>query len=69
MAQRYFWFIEDETVKKGIVDFKWEPGLSTAQKQRSCANMIKVINDAVTYGEALDISSASTEDLGVKLSV
>lgn len=68
MAQRYFWFIEDVIVKKGIVDFKWEPGLSTAQKRRSCANMIKVINEAASYGEALDISSASTEDLGVKLS-
>ena len=66
MAQRNFWKIENGLVVKGIEDFKWEPGMSTAQRRRSCINLHNVLKGKGF--SPLDISSASTEELGVNLS-
>lgn len=43
MAIRNYWTIIDSKICKGTVEFKWEPGMSTAQRRRSCQNMQNVI--------------------------
>ena len=67
MASRNFWFIECGGIVKGTIDFKWEPGISIAQKRKSCENLHAAI-DFYCGLRAMDISSASTTELGVKLS-
>ncbi len=54
-------------VQEILVEFKWHPGMSTAQAQRSIASLHEA---AATSGLApiLDISSKSPERLGVALS-
>lgn len=68
MAFRNFWTIKDGKIAKGVVSFKWEPGMSVAQKRRSCVHMHSALNVYLDLYPALDISSASTEKLGVELS-
>lgn len=68
MAQRNFWVIQDNKVAKGIVDFKWEPGTSITQKRRSCVNLHNTLSEKLGLTKVLDISSASTINLGVRLS-
>lgn len=54
-------------VKEKNIDFKWHPGLSTAQKQKSIDELHTA---AKQFGinRVLEISSKSREDLGVRLS-
>lgn len=68
MAKRNFWVIKDGKVAKGEIEFKWEPGMSVAQKRRSCANLHSALSSKLGLKNPLDISSASTTPLGVKLS-
>lgn len=68
MAQRNFWVIKDNKVAKGVIEFKWEPGTSIAQKRRSCVNLHNTLSEKLGLTKVLDISSASTTDFGVKLS-
>ena len=59
---------KDKYVEEVLVDFKWYPGFAVSQKQKS----IKDLHDSYTseYGniKILEISSKSTELLGVNLS-
>jgi hypothetical protein len=67
MAQRNYWYLDNENViKKGIKDFKWEPGMSISQRRKSCINLHEALKK--DGKNPLDISSASTEELGVNLS-
>jgi len=51
------------------VDFKWFPGMSVAQKQRSIDSLHAAAKEAMpTLGEILEVSSKSKERLGVALS-
>lgn len=70
MAQRNFWTIKDGKVAKGLVDFKWESGMSITQKRKSCVNLHNTLAEKFKIGvdKILDISSASTTALGVSLS-
>lgn len=68
MAFRNFWTIKDGKIAKGTISFKWEPGISVAQKRRSCVHLHSALNVYLDLYPALDISSASTENLGVQLS-
>lgn len=69
MASRNFWYVNSKSncVNKCIIEFKWEPGLSISQKRRSCNNLMCKLNYVGNFSP-LDISSASTEKLGVALS-
>ena len=67
MAERNFWLIQDGKIAKGSITFKWEPGMSTSQRRKSCQNLHSALKEKYDQA-ALDISSASTTDLGVKLS-
>jgi hypothetical protein len=67
MAFRNYWTIKDGKIIKGQEEFKWEPGMSTSQRRKSCKNLHEVIKEK-TGSLPLDISSASTTELGVKLS-
>lgn len=67
MAIRNFWTFKNCKVAKGCVEFKWEPGMSLAQKTRSCLNLHRTIR-TYTCLTPLDISTASPDPLGVKLS-
>lgn len=51
-------------VERRQVEFSWFPGFSVAQKQRSIASL----HESAGAGPLLEISSKSTEPLGVKLS-
>lgn len=66
MAQRHFWRIEKDKVVVGTADFKWEPGMSTAQRRRSCINLHEVLKDKGYY--PFDASTASPNPFGVELS-
>lgn len=51
------------------VDFKWFPGMSVSQKQRSIDSLHAAAKEAVpTIGDVLEVSSKSKEKLGVALS-
>ncbi len=50
------------------VDFKWHPGLSVTQKQKSIDSLHRAAKDALGIGKILEISSKSQEPLGVQLS-
>jgi hypothetical protein len=51
------------------VDFKWFPGMSVAQKQRSIDSLHAAAKEAIpSAGEILEVSSKSKEELGVALS-
>lgn len=49
------------------VEFKWFPGMSTSQKQKSIASLHKAAND-LNISPILEISSKSEMKLGIKLS-
>lgn len=67
MASRNFWTIQNGKIAKGVMEFKWEPGMSTAQKTRSCKNLHNALLNAYRL-TAMDISSASPTKLGKALS-
>lgn len=67
MADRNFWTIVNGKVAKGLISFKWEPGMSTSQSRKSCVRFHEALDFHLDL-HALDISSASTEELGVELS-
>ncbi|WP_413817743.1 DUF6977 family protein [Pseudomonas viridiflava] len=51
------------------VDFKWFPGMSVAQKQRSIDSLHAAAKEAMPeVGKILEVSSKSKEELGVALS-
>lgn len=64
-------FLADKTApfffERGV-EFEWMPGLSAAQKQRSCRNLHAAFVQRYPGRRVLEISSKSTEPLGVALS-
>lgn len=67
MATRRFWTIQNGKIATGYIDFKWESGCSIVQKRRSCENLHVELNYHLGF-KPLDISSASTTELGKSLS-
>ena len=63
MATRLAFYAKNNKIYSQAVNFEWMPGLSAAQKKRSMANMHRVIN-----GKALEVSTKSDKEIGVKLS-
>ncbi|MGA1810349.1 hypothetical protein VHN57_12625 [Sphingobium sp. WW5] len=59
---------KDVPVRTEMVEFKWHPGLSVAQKQRSIASLHEVARLAVGGTSILEVSSKSMNPLGVRLS-
>ena len=68
MACRNFWTVKDGKICKGFIEFKWESGISVSQKRRSCLHLHSALNVHYDLYPALDISSASPEQLGIDLS-
>lgn len=67
MAFRNYWTIENGKIVKGTAEFKWEPGMAISQRRKCCVNLHEVIKDK-TGSLPLDISTASTTELGKSLS-
>lgn len=63
MATRLAFYAKNNKIYSQAVNFEWMPGLSAAQKKRSMANMHRAIN-----GKALEVSTKSDKEIGVKLS-
>ena len=55
-------------ILEDYVDFKWHPGMSKKQKQRSIAELHNEANAKHGLSKPLEISSKSEDDLGVALS-
>jgi len=51
-----------------IVEFKWFPGVSIAQKQKSIASLHDIASSLLHDNRILEISSKSKERLGIELS-
>lgn len=67
MAERHFWTIVGDKIAKGLISFKWEPGLSLSQGRKSCTHLHHAIDFECDL-LSLDISRASTTKLGASLS-
>lgn len=63
MATRLAFYAKNNKIYSRAIEFEWMPGLSTAQKKRSMANMHRAID-----GKALEISTKSDKEIGMKLS-
>lgn len=61
-------FNGETLIIEDYVDFKWHPGMSLKQKQRSIAELHKEANDKHGLSRPLEISSKSDQELGVALS-
>lgn len=59
---------DDEILIKMNVDFEWFPGFSVSQKQKSIVSMHEQIKKKKPDYRVLEISSKSSNDLGVQLS-
>lgn len=66
MAERPVFYI-DGTVKKENVTFKWFPGFSVQQKQRSVQSLHEGFKRR-HKNDILEVSTKSTDPLGVKMS-
>jgi len=55
-------------VRTEMVSFTWHPGLSASQKQKSVASLHDAAAEALGLSAILEVSSKSTEWLGVALS-
>ncbi len=63
MAQRLAFYVREQKVYAKMVDFEWVPGLSVTQKKKSIANLHGKLD-----GMALEVSTKSSENIGLKLS-
>ena len=70
MAERPVYMVEQETnsVKRITVEFVFCPGFSIKQKQKSIANLHNNFKEKNPDLNILEVSSKSSEELGVKLS-
>lgn len=55
-------------VRTEMVPFIWHPGLSASQKQKSLASLHEAASETLGLSAILEVSSKSTERLGVALS-
>lgn len=70
MAKRYVYLPShnsNELVEKIEIEFEWFPGFSASQKQKSLAALHNVFSQSYT-NKVLEVSSKSTETLGIELS-
>nr|WP_106780796.1 hypothetical protein [Lysinibacillus timonensis] len=71
MAKRPI-FISDSTslslFKKELIEFEWFPGFSLKQKQKSIQSLHKYATEKFPDIKILEISSKSTEQIGIDLS-
>lgn len=68
MAKRPAFFIHNSTIISNLYTFKWFPGFAISQKQKSIESLHTAILQTDTNAKPLEISTKSTEPLGVKLS-
>lgn len=70
MATRPIFLVTDTGtfVKEVGIEFKWFPGLSVAQKQRSIESLHSAAEKLLNNIKILEISSKSKSDIGVNLS-
>ena len=68
MAKRPVYFIKDGIVCEREVEFEWFAGFAISQKQRSINSLHTAIIRLVPDASPLEISTKSTELLGVSLS-
>ena len=68
MATRPVYYISGGKVCRRDVEFEWFAGFSVSQKQRSVNSLHNAIRALVPDAHPLEISTKSTEPLGVKLS-
>ena len=66
MAERIYFYVENQRVRTGSVSFEWFPGFAVSQKQKSIASMHRAI--AGTGKIPLEVSTKSPERLGQMLS-
>lgn len=55
-------------VETRFVDFKWHPGMAVTQKQKSIAQLHDSAKKEIGLKNILEVSSKSTENIGVSLS-
>lgn len=68
MAKRPAFFIQDGKVISKLYSFEWFPGFAVSQKQKSTASLHGAILETDSNANPLEISTKSTNALGVKLS-
>ncbi|MFF2798250.1 DarT1-associated NADAR antitoxin family protein [Lysinibacillus xylanilyticus] len=68
MANRPVFVANNNQFYQHFLDFTWHTGLSTAQKQKSVAELHTVFNSIYPDLKVLEVSSKSTEELGRNLS-
>lgn len=68
MAKRPAFFIQDGQVISKLYAFEWFPGFAISQKQKSIESLHNAIAETDMNASPLEISTKSTNALGVKLS-
>lgn len=68
MAERPAFFIQDKKVISRQYTFDWFPGFAVSQKQKSIESLHAAILKTDVHAKPLEISTKSTEPLGVSLS-
>ena len=68
MAERPVFFIHNEKIISRQYTFDWFPGFAVSQKQKSIESLHTAILKTDTHAKPLEISTKSTEPLGVSLS-
>lgn len=68
MAQRPAFFHCQGKVTSRLYTFQWFPGFAVSQKQRSIESLHGAIREADPDARPLEVSTKSTQPLGVKLS-
>lgn len=68
MATRPAFLIQNGKVIRKDYDFQWFAGLSTSQKQKCGLSLHEAIRSTVASARILEVSTKSTEPLGVRMS-
>ena len=68
MASRPVYYIQNGQVCERSIEFEWFAGFAISQKQKSVNSLHSAIRTLVPDAHPLEISTKSTEPLGVKLS-
>ena len=68
MAERPAFFIQDKKVISKQYTFNWFPGFAVSQKQKSIESLHAAILKTDAHAKPLEVSTKSTEPLGVSLS-
>ena len=61
-------FLGEKFVETVMVEFRWFPGMSKTQKQKSIDSLHESAKEMVNVGDILEISSKSKSELGYELS-